>query len=120
MAKNTLYIVGTIILLWLIYRVVYMRKKKREYHRAFLETFSNRGIQMPILKIRNSYGYPSFEVTFENEEQFEFAKKNELTKHFEKRIQKIHEDIKDFEVNRAVYFTWEGRIYNFITTRDIK
>lgn len=115
MLEIVLYIIGVIILGWLVYRGIYLRKKKREYQNAFLETFSNQEIQIPKLNIGYSYGYPSFEIIFENEEQLKLAEKKGLTKDFENKIQNIHNDIKDFEVDRAVYFTWEGRNYSYTT-----
>ncbi|MFS4448483.1 hypothetical protein [Maribacter sp. 2307UL18-2] len=115
MLEIVLYIIGVIILGWLVYRVIYLRKKKREYQNAFLETFSNQEIQIPKLNTGYSYGYPSLEIIFENKEQLKLAEKKGLTKDFENKIQNIHNDIKDFEVDRAVYFTWEGRTYSYTT-----
>ena len=106
---------GAITLGWLIYRVIYLGKKKRQYQDALSETFTNSEITKPKLKTGYSYAYPSFEITFQNEEQLKLAEKKGLTKDFETKIQKIHKDIKDFEADRAVYFTWEGRIYTYST-----
>ncbi|MDX1827905.1 MAG: hypothetical protein R3342_00015 [Lutibacter sp.] len=109
MLKIVLYIIGGIILGWLIYRVIYLRKKKRQYQDAFSKTFIDSEINKPKLKTSYSYAYPSFEITFQNEEQLKLAEKKGLTKEFESKIQKIHKNIKDFEIDRVVYFTWEGR-----------
>jgi hypothetical protein len=40
------------------------------------------------------------------------AEQKGLTKNFETKIQNIHTDIKDFEADRAVFFTWEGRTFS--------
>ncbi len=112
MVKITLYVLGAIILLWLLYRVIYLQMKKQEYQKAFLEVFSNIEFQRPLLEAKNSYGYQSFDVIFEREEDFELAKRAKTTEEFEKRIQEIYKDIQGFEVNRAVHFTWKGRTYS--------
>ena len=113
MLKIALYTIGAIILGWLIYRMIYLRMKKRQYQDAFSETFTNSEINKPKLKTGYSYAYPSFEITFENEEHLKLAEKKGLTKDFETKIQQIHKDMKDFEADRAVYFTWKGRTYNY-------
>lgn len=115
MLKIILSTIGAAILGWLIYRVIYLRKKKRQYLDAFAATFNDSELNRPKLKTGYSYVYPSFEVTFENEELLKLAEQKGLTKDFETKIQNIHTDIKDFEADRAVFFTWEGRTYSYTT-----
>ena len=107
-----LYIFIALIVGWLIYRTIYLKRKQRQYQKAFVETFKNSETNLPTLKTGYSYGFPSFVVTFQNEELLKQADSNGLTNSFVNRISQIHSKFKEFEAERAIFFTWEGRIFN--------
>lgn len=115
MLKTVLCLFGVTILGWITYRLIYLRRKKRQYRDALSMSFNNKEINIPDLKTRYSYAYPSFVLTFSSEEQLILAEKKGLIKQFENKIQEIHKDLKDFEADRAVYSTWKGRSYNIMT-----
>lgn len=114
MLKIVFSVIGLLISTWLIYRLIYLRRVKRQYHHAFLESFTDREFVLPKLKTGYSYGYPTFQLVFSSKDQLILAEKNGLTKIFESKIQKIHEDIDDFDAEKAIDFTWEGRTYKVL------
>lgn len=109
-----LYLLLTSFTLWIVFKIRYRKREQQQYQTALADSFKNFE-PVPQLKIRNSYGFPSFEVTFRNKNLLEQAENSGQTKGFVDRIRQIHSNFKEFDAERAIYFTWEGRTYNIIT-----
>jgi len=81
---------------------------KRKYIQArqkavFKKIFSNRESQLPTLHFGSSYGWPTFEVTFQNKNDLDFAIKNKLTDDFKTCIKSYYSS--KFDADAAIYFT---------------
>ena len=109
-----LYVFLVSFVIWIIFKIRYFKREQKLYQTALTDSFKN--IEpVPQLKTRNSYGFPSFEVTVKRENLLKQAEITGLTQNFIDRIKQIHFNFKEFDAEQAIYFTWEGRTYTIIT-----
>ncbi|SNT40565.1 hypothetical protein SAMN05421640_0003 [Ekhidna lutea] len=109
-----LYVFLVSFVIWIIFKIRYFKREQKLYQTALTDSFKTI-VPAPQLKTRNSYGFPSFEVTFKNETLLKQAEDSGLTQNFIERIKQIHFNFKKFDAERAIYFTWEGRTHTIIS-----
>ncbi|WP_400191024.1 hypothetical protein [Hymenobacter sp. B81] len=95
-------------ILCLAYTVLRANGISRKQRQDFLNVFSNKPIALPALRFGAAYGWPTFEVTFTTNEDFEFAQRNKLLHAFEARIQAYQNhyqsDVSAFRASWAISY----------------
>jgi hypothetical protein len=86
----------------------WFQKKRLRYkqYKEFLNVFRNEQINLPTLKFGFVYAWPTFEVTFLNKDDYEFAKQNRLLDNFKIRIKKFYDA--EFNPDMAVHYKYLG------------
>jgi hypothetical protein len=77
--------------------------RERKQYKQFLDVFEGQPINLPTLEFGRIYGWPTFEVTFQNKTDYEFARQNGLFKAYNDRIQNFYNG--GFLADLAVTYT---------------
>jgi hypothetical protein len=91
------------------------KRTRARYSAAFDQAFASFQRAKPELKMERHYGFPSFTVTFQSEQDMQAAENTGHLNNFKLAIQELcaHRGWKanPFNVDRAVYATYVGRRY---------
>jgi hypothetical protein len=104
-----------VVLLWFIYARVQRKAGRRWEQEAFETAFRDFDGSAPVFKSEPAMGWPSFTLTFDSQETLERAEAQGRISTFKAEIQKLYGHIgrgERFDVDRAVFATYEGR-FNF-------
>ncbi len=97
---------------WLLICRIRLRRDHLSHTAALREAFSVPGITVPKLSERNSYGFPSFTLTFPTEEALKHAEEAGCVAAFKQSLQLLYAHVggsdNPFEADRAVWATYDG------------
>jgi hypothetical protein len=93
-----------IVACWICYNIILKQIDIKKCRKAMVRVFPIEKITVPKLKTGTSYWYPTVEITFRNQQDFDYAKDNKLFEKYLAEIQLIYSGIKSFEAERAVTF----------------
>ena len=103
--------------IWVLYCLVRTFCHEQICRREFELVFSSFTESGPRLKCSSSYGWPSFVITFQSEDEYHLASQEGLIDAFKERIQKLLGHLGDsekrFDAELAVYATWKDRNYGW-------
>jgi len=83
------------------FRDKYIQKKQKK---DFLKVFGDWKSSMPTLDFGSSYGWATFVITFQNKNDYDFAKNNKLTDDFKNYIKAYYSS--KYRVDEAVVFKY--------------
>ena len=101
--------------IWIIKNILKSKVDQKKIRIAFSEIFSKLEIISPTIIFSGHYGFPSFEVIFENEKDYKIAKNSSLFEEFHKFLDEFYKDGFDgkFCAGLAVDYTYPGKVYSF-------
>ena len=104
---------------WLIICRTRSNKRKSRNLNAFNENFDVLGDSKPTLEQGTCYSFTHFTVMFQSQRDMDNADQMGLTTRFKDEIQDLygHTGSTDnpFDAERAVYVTYEGKVYKWVT-----
>ncbi|MFZ2276617.1 MAG: hypothetical protein WAW39_02415 [Prosthecobacter sp.] len=103
---------GCLVVIWLVIARIRSGHFHQRHLVALREAFSAKDIPVPHLKESYSYGWPSFTLTFQTEEDLKLAKEAGCISAFKQKIQLFYDHLggaeNPFDADRAVWATYEG------------
>lgn len=110
MVLKIILFVILVFLLWIIYNQISRQLKIYKCKKAISKIFPIDKIDKPEFKTGTSYWYPTIELIFNYQEDYNYAKANNYFSKYLSEIQSIYSNIDNFDAERAVFFKTYGRI----------